>query len=300
MDLKPWKLTVSDGNIPKLSYPSEGWLLIIKQFGSQCLFSKPNPRVVWESWLPGGENKRPQGPSKTHTSQVVRASLCDTHPCSTSFKVGRWPCYSEVTFPWDQQSELMATRVSIPFWSIENTVLHVWIQGNSLTISLRILMCKRRELELGIVRMIMTTTYEALNTSRCVHLQLFTLHSVQGRRGAGYSWNPEQETNTVWWRVVESGTEPETVDLSLLLSLKTAEQHNQRLPIDVCQPLLKVVLVFLWLGETLSVHIEGSEDRSRLWWLKRCLLSVSKLSPLAIWSHLVLKNLRKWVCHFIV
>lgn len=111
--------------------------------------------------------------------------------------------------------------------------------------------------------MIMTTTYEALNTSRCVHVQLFTLQSVQERRGAGYSWDPEQETSTVWSRVLESETEPETVDLSFLLSLKTSEQHNQKLPIDVCQPLPKVVLVFLWLGETLSVHIEGSEDRGR-------------------------------------
>ena len=54
-----------------------------------------------------------------------------------------------------------------------------------------------RELELGIVRIIMTTAYEALNTSRCVHPQLFTLHSIQERRGAGYSWDPEQETNTI-------------------------------------------------------------------------------------------------------
>ena len=54
-----------------------------------------------------------------------------------------------------------------------------------------------RELELGIVMMIMTTTYEALNTSRCVHVQLFTLQSVQERRSAGYSWDPEQETSTV-------------------------------------------------------------------------------------------------------
>ena len=61
--------------------------------------------------------------------------------------------------------------------------------------------------------------------------------------------------------MVESGTEPETVDLSLLLSLKWHNQwHNQRLPIDVCQPLPKVVPVFLRLVETLDVHIEGSED----------------------------------------
>ena len=139
---------MSFGNIPKLSYPSEGWLLIIKQFGSQCLFFKPNPRVIQESWVPG-ENKRPQGPSKTHASQVVRASLCDIHPCSTSFKVGRWPFYSELTIPWGQQSELMATRVSIPFWSIENTVLHVWIQGNSLTISLRILCAGDKRIRAG-------------------------------------------------------------------------------------------------------------------------------------------------------
>lgn len=103
------------GKIPKLSYPSEGWLLIIKQFCAQCLFFKPNPRVIWESWVPEGENKRPQGPTKTHTSHVVRASLCDTHPCSTSFKVGRWPFYSELAIPWDQQSEFIATRVSSPF-----------------------------------------------------------------------------------------------------------------------------------------------------------------------------------------
>lgn len=109
------------------------------------MFFKPNPRVIRESWVPEGENKRPQGPTKTHTSHVVRASLCNIHPWSTSFKVGRWPFYSELAVPWDQQSELIATRVSIPFWSIEYTVLHVWIQGNSLTISLKILMYRRQE-----------------------------------------------------------------------------------------------------------------------------------------------------------
>lgn len=133
------------GNIPKLSYLSEGWLLIIKQFGSHCLFFKPNPRVIQESWVPGEENKRPPRTLEDTRLSSGRASLRDVHPCSTSFKVGRWPFYSELTVPWDQQSELTATRLSIPFWSIENTVLHVWIQGNSLTISLRILMCRRQE-----------------------------------------------------------------------------------------------------------------------------------------------------------
>lgn len=54
-----------------------------------------------------------------------------------------------------------------------------------------------RELELGIVTIIMTTAYQALNASRCVYPQLFTFHSIRKRRGAGYSWDPEQETNTV-------------------------------------------------------------------------------------------------------
>lgn len=132
------------GNIPKLSYPSKGWLLIIKQFGAQCLFFRPNSRVIWESWVPEGENKRPQGPTKTHTSrgqgQPLWHSSMQHQLQSWKVTLLQWAGNSLGPAKWAHSHQGVK-----PIWSIEYTVLHVWIQGNSLTISLKILMCRRQE-----------------------------------------------------------------------------------------------------------------------------------------------------------
>lgn len=107
-------------------------------------------------------------------------------------------------------------------------------------------MCKRRKLELGIVRMIMTTTYEAKYLQVCPFAVVYSSACLSGRKCRLFLLESRAESeHSLMTGGGVTRTEPETVDLSLLLSLKTAEQHNQRLPIDVCQPLLKVVLVFL-------------------------------------------------------
>lgn len=59
-----------------------------------------------------------------------------------------------------------------------------------------------RELELGIVTIIMTTAYEALNASRCVYPQLFTFHSI--RKGEvlvipGIQSRKRTQFDDGWW-----------------------------------------------------------------------------------------------------